>query len=128
MPANLIFDQFPLTLDLRVTHEPVEYGQDNWFHARIRNQGATTARHFLVTFNVLPFAGVEFRFPYDFLPAVAAVAGFDLAPGAASVVMARWPADSVPPPGTHACWLAAVFTRFDTPVTGRHVWEHNNLA
>jgi hypothetical protein len=110
------------------THQPVESGQDNWFHARIRNQGSTAARHFLVTFNVLPFAGVEFRFPDDFLPAVAAVAGFELAPGAATVVKARWPADQVPPPGTHACWLASVFTRLDTPVAGHHVWRHNNLA
>ena len=110
------------------THQPVESGQDNWFHARIRNQGSTAARHFLVAFNVLPFAGVEFRFPDDFLPAAAAVAGFELAPGAATVVKARWPADQVPPPGTHACWLASVFTRLDTPVAGRYVWEHNNLA
>ena len=110
------------------THQPVEYGQDNWFHARIRNRGSSIARHFLVTFNVVPFAGVEFRFPDDFLPAVASAAGFDLAPGASTVVTSRWPANHVPPPGTHACWLAAVFTRFDAPVAGRHVWEHNNLA
>jgi hypothetical protein len=110
------------------THQPVEYGQDNWFHARVRNRGQTVARHFLVTFNVLAFAGVEFRFPDDFLPAVTAAAGFDLAPGASTVVKARWPADRVPPPGTHACWLAAVLTRLDAPVAGRHVWEHNNLA
>jgi hypothetical protein len=71
---------------------------------------------------------VEFRFPDDYLPAVAAVAGFELAPGATTVVKARWPADHVPPPGTHACWLASVFTRLDTPVAGRPVWEHNNLA
>jgi hypothetical protein len=44
------------------------------------------------------------------------------------VIKARWPADRLPPPGTHACWLAAVFTRFDAPLPGHHVWEHNNLA
>jgi len=71
---------------------------------------------------------MEFRFPDDFLPAVAAVAGFELALGAATVVKARWPADQVPPPDTHPCWLASVFTRLDAPVAGRHVWEHNNLA
>ncbi|HEX5994959.1 MAG TPA: hypothetical protein VFY84_07450, partial [Jiangellales bacterium] len=109
-------------------HQPVEYGQDNWFHARIRNRGSTIARHFLVDFTVLPFAGLEFRFPDDFVPAVATAAGFDLAPGDSTVVAARWPADRIPPPGTHACWLAAVFTRFDAPAAGRHVWEHNNLA
>jgi hypothetical protein len=114
--------------DGETIHQPVEFGQDNWFHALIRNRGSTAARHFLVAFNVLPFAGVEFRFPDDYLPAVAAVAGFELAPGGATVVKARWRADQIPPPGTHACWLASVFTRLDTPVAGRPVWEHNNLA
>jgi hypothetical protein len=114
--------------DGETIHQPVESGQDNWFHALIRNRGSTAARHFLVAFNVLPFAGVEFRFPDDYLPAVAAVAGFELAPGATTVVKAGWPADHVPPPGTHACWLASVFTRLDTPVAGRPVWEHNKLA
>jgi hypothetical protein len=56
------------------------------------------------------------------------VSNFDLAPGAATVVKARWPADRVPPPGTHACWLAAVFTRLDMPAAGRHAWKHNNLT
>ena len=34
----------------------------------------------------------------------------------------------VPPGGTHPCLLAAVFTRFDAPAAGKHVWEQNNLA
>lgn len=110
------------------THQPPEFGQDNWFHARIRNRGSSTARHFLVTFNVLPWAGLEFLYPGDFLPGVAAAAGFDLAPGASTVVKAQWPKARVPPAGTHACWLAAVFARFDAPAGGTHVWEHNNLA
>jgi hypothetical protein len=112
-----------------LTHQPPEYGQDNWFHARIRNRSTTaTARHFLVTFNVKSFAGVQFTYPTDFLPCVAAVAGFELGPGQSTIVKARWPRDLVPPVGTHACWLAAVLTRFDHPISGRHVWEHNNLA
>lgn len=50
------------------THQPVEYGQDNWFYARVRNRSMTaTARHYLVTFNAKSFAGLEFlvsgRFP-----------------------------------------------------------------
>jgi hypothetical protein len=111
------------------THQSPEHGQDNWFYARVRNRSATaTARHFLVTFNVKPYAGVEFQYPEDFLPCVAAASGFDLGPGASTIVKALWPAALVPPAGTHACWLAAVFAQADHPVAGKHVWEHNNLA
>lgn len=112
-----------------LTHEQPEFGQDNWFHARVRNRSASaTARHFLVTFNVKQFAGTQFEYPNDFLPSIAAAAGFELGPGQETIVKARWPEALVPPEGTHACWLASVITRFDHPVTGRHVWEHNNLA
>ena len=110
-------------------HQPVEYGQDNWFYARVHNRSATAlARHFLVTFNVKPFAGMEFRYPDDFLPCVAATAGFELGPSESTIVKARWPAALVPPAGTHVCWLAAVFARFDNPVAGQPVWENNTLA
>ncbi len=115
--------------DNGTTHQAPEFGQDNWFYARVRNRSATaTARHFLVTFNVKAFAGVEFQYPNDFLPCVAAASGFELGPGQSTIVKARWPAALVPPAGTHACWLASVLTRLDHPVAGRHVWEHNNLA
>jgi hypothetical protein len=111
------------------THQPPIYGRDNWFYARVRNRSASaTARHFLVTFNVKTYAGTEFVYPADFLPCIAAAAGFDLTAGSSTVVKARWPAALVPPEGTHACWLAAVLARLDHPVAGRHVWEHNNLA
>lgn len=111
-----------------LTHQPVEYGQDNWFHARVRNRSTTaTARHFVVTFNVKPFTGIEFGYPMDFLPCTAAAVGFYLAPGASTVLKARWPRELVPPAGTHACWLTSVLSRLDRPA-GLHVWEHNNLA
>lgn len=111
------------------SHQEPDFGQDNWFHARVRNRSASvTARHFVVTFNVKPWAGMEFSYPGDFLPAVAAAAGFDLGPGQSTVLRARWPRALVPPAGTHACWLAAVLTRGDPPAGGAHVWEHNNLA
>jgi hypothetical protein len=71
---------------------------------------------------------VQFTWPTDFLPAIAATGGFDLAPGADRIVRARWPAALVPPAGTHACWLAAILGRSDRPVGGAHVWEHGNLA
>jgi len=111
------------------THQPAEFGQDNWFHARVRNRSTSaTARHFVVTFNVKPWAGTEFVYPGDFLPATAAVADFELGPGDTRIVKARWPRALVPAAGTHVCWLAAVLSRSDRPGDGLHVWEHNNLA
>ena len=108
-------------------HQAPEYGRDNWFHARVRNRGGH-ANHFVVTFNVASFAGTEFAYPGDFLPAVAASAQFHLAAGQTRVVRARWPAEHVPPPGAHACVLAAAIAPHDHPATGAHVWEHDNLA
>jgi hypothetical protein len=110
------------------THQAPIAGRDNWFFARVRNRGAGSARHFMVTFQVKQFAGVQFTWPADFLPAVAATGGFDLLPNTSRVVRARWPAKLVPPAGTHACWLAAVLARSDRPKSGAHAWEHGNLA
>lgn len=110
-------------------HQAPEFGQDNWFHARVRNRSTTGhARHFVVTFNVLPWAGTEFVYPNDFLPSIAAVADFELGPSETRVVKARWPRTLVPPAGTHVCWLAAALCRGDQPTAGAQVWEHNNLA
>lgn len=110
-------------------HQAPEYGQDNWFHARVRNRaGSGTARHFVVTFHARGFAGTQFRYPEDFLPALAACAEFELAAGESRVVKARWPRAQVPPAGSHTCFLASVITRADHPGAARHVWEHNNLA
>lgn len=110
-------------------HQNPEFGQDNWFHARVRNRSVNaTARHLVVSFNAKNFAGSQFAYPADFLPAVAAAAAFDLGPGESRIVKARWPRQAVPPAGTHPCLLAAVFTRFDSPVAGKAVWEQNNLA
>lgn len=109
-------------------HQPPEYGQDNWFHARVRNRGSGTASHFVVTFQVKEYVGTQFEYPRDFLPPIAASAGFELAPGGAMVLKARWPKALVPRPGTHGCLLAAVLARGDHPSAARRVWEHNNLA
>lgn len=111
-----------------LTHQSPEFGQDNWLYARVRNRGAATVRHFVVTFNVKQFAGTQFAYPNDFLPCIAAASGFDLAAGASVIVKARWPKSLVPARGTHACLLAAVLTKGDRPVAGRRVWESNNLA
>src|SRR5262249_39752157 len=78
--------------DNGTTHQPPEFGQDNWFYARVRNRGATTARAFVVTFNVKLWAGTEFVYPGDWDPFVSAAVGFNLAPGATRIVKARWPA------------------------------------
>lgn len=110
------------------THQNPEYGQDNWFYARVRNRSSTTARHFVVTFRVGTFAGMQFSFPDDFLPCTAATAEFDLAPGETRIVKARWPRALVPPEGTHACLLVAALCRHDHPTTGQRVWESNSLA
>ena len=111
------------------THQSPEYGQSNWFHARIRNKASgAAATHFAVTFHSKGFAGTQFVYPDDFLPSIAAKADFDLAAGATRIVKARWPRSLVPPEGTHTCLLASVITREDHPGDGRHVWEDNNLA
>jgi hypothetical protein len=110
-------------------HQSPEFGQDNWFYARVRNKaGAGSGQHFVVTFHAKGFAGTEFEYPADFLPCISAKADFDIAPGTSRVVKARWPRALVPPKDTHTCLLASVITRSDHPVAGRHVWEHNNLA
>jgi hypothetical protein len=111
------------------THQSPEYGQDNWFYARVRNKdGGGMAQHFVVTFHSKGFAGTQFQYPDDFLPCIAARAEFDLPPGATRIVKARWPRELVPHEGTHTCLLASVITRSDHPAASRHVWEHNNLA
>lgn len=114
--------------DNGITHQGPEFGQDNWFYARVRNRGSQTARAFVVTFNVKPWAGTQFVYPGDWIPYMSATVGYNLAPGSSAVVKAKWPAALVPSVGTHACWLASVYTPVDLTPAGRHVWEHNNLA
>ena len=110
-------------------HVNPEHGQDNWFHAKVTNKGTQTARAFVVTFNVKAWAGTQFVYPADFTTSfVSAAVGFNLAPGASTVVKAKWPAGMVPPVGTHACWLSSVFMPTDPTAAGKHVWESNNLA
>lgn len=109
-------------------HQNPEYGQDNWFYARVRNRSSVTAQHFVVSFTAQTYAGMQFSFPDDFLPCTAATAEFNLAAGETRIVKARWPRALVPPAGTHSCLLASVLTRGDHPATGNRVWEHNNLV
>lgn len=112
-----------------LTHQAPEFGQDNYFYARIRNRSTSSrAQHCVVTFAVKPWAGTEFSYPGDWLPAIAAVAAFDIGPGEERVVKARWPRELVPAAGMHVCWLAAVLGRGDSPAAGAHTWESNALA
>lgn len=112
-----------------LTHQNPESGQDNWLYARVRNRSATaTARHLVVSFNAKFFAGSQFVYPADWLPATTAAVAFEVGPGESRILKARWPSARVPPPGTHPCLLAAVYTRFDAPQAGKHVWDQNNLA
>jgi hypothetical protein len=111
------------------THQSAEFGQDNWLYARVRNKSTSvTVKHFVVSFNAKQFAGTQFRYPNDFLPAVAAASGFNLAPGASMIVKAKWLKKDIPPAGSHACLLAAVITKSDHPANNKFVWESNNLA
>jgi hypothetical protein len=109
-------------------HQDPEFGQDNWFYARVRNRGASTVPVFAVAFTVKEWAGTEFVYPNDHLPPLAAAVGFDLAPGASTVLKARWPAAAVPPEGSHPCWLATAIVPGETIPAGAHTWERNNLA
>jgi len=110
-------------------HQNPEFGQDNWIHARVRNKSPlVAAQHFALAFQIKTFAATQFVYPVYFLPCTTAVVGFNLAAGQSSVVKARWPANLVPPVGTHACLLASVLTPGDFAAVGAHVWEHNNLA
>lgn len=110
------------------THQDPEFGQDNWFYARIHNKGTVTARAFVVTFNAKPFLGTEFTYPGDFVPPISAVPGFNLAPGESTVVKAKWPANTLPAAGTHACVLASAYTPTHVPGSGLHVWDTDSLA
>jgi hypothetical protein len=115
--------------DVDTNHQSPQPGQDNWLHARVHNDATGGAcRHFVVTFAVKEFAQTQFSYPEDFLPAVAASAAFDLAPGENRVVTARWPREHVPAAGTHTCLLAAVVARGDHPAAGTHVGEDPGLA
>ncbi|NOZ55092.1 MAG: HAD hydrolase-like protein [Gammaproteobacteria bacterium] len=114
--------------DNGTTHQSPEFGQDNFFHARIYNRGNGIVRDFSAIFEVKEWAGTNFIYPNDYLPFIASASGANLAPGESTVVKARWPAARIPPQDTHACWVSAILADRDQPVVGRQVWRHNNLA
>ena len=88
------------------SHQPPEFGPGQLVpRAHAQPQRSATARHFLVTFNVKTLAGIEFVFPADFLPGVAAAAGLRSRPGETRIVKARWPR-AAGPAARHPCLLA----------------------
>ncbi|HEX7836549.1 MAG TPA: hypothetical protein VF469_03750 [Kofleriaceae bacterium] len=108
------------------THQTPRPGQDNWFYARVRNDAAASAcQHAVVTFYCTQVAATQVSFPGDFLPAIAAKAAFAIAPGETQIVKARWPAASVPSPGSHAGLLAAAIARGDHPCAGPALGQGN---
>ena len=109
-------------------HQTPKFGQDNWFYARVRNRGTETARAFVVTFESKLWQGTQFMYKDDFVPYISAAVGFNLAPGASTVVKARWPKDDVPSVGSHGCLLVSAYCPADEADTGKRVWEDNNLA
>ena len=111
------------------SHQLPEYGQDNWFYARVRNKAdAGQAEHFVVTFHYRNIADEQFEYPSDFLPCIAAKAEFELLPGDARIVKALWPYELVPQKNSQTCLLASVITRGNHSVASRYLWEHNNPA
>lgn len=114
--------------DSGITHQTPIAGNDNWFNCRLHNRGVGIARRFFVFFKIQEWVGTQFVYSSDYFPATAVAAGSGIAPGDSVVVKQRWAAEDVPPAGTHACWLAAVWIASDQPMMGAHPWEHNNLA
>ncbi len=100
------------------SYQNVEYGQDNWFYAEIKNQGAVDARSVVVTFSFKsPFSTPVY--PADFRNnIISASAEFELAAGETRTIYARWPKEYIPaiPPGEtqlHGCILAEIYNPVD---------------
>lgn len=106
-----------------VGYQKIEYGQDNWFYATVKNEGTITARAAVVTFS--------FQCPYTtpVYPAdmrnhiISSALIVNLAPGATETVRARFPKELIPaiPTGAttlHGCILAEVYNPVDHVAPG----------
>lgn len=108
--------------------EPIP-GIDNHIYARVRSSGGVAER-FVVTFTVKT-STTEAVYPTDFFNSqvVGAVLGPAVNGAGAHVVHLRWPADRVPPAGTHCCILANVVQGHLNPIpNGARVWQRRELA
>ena len=79
---------------IQIHQGPME-GIDNWFYARVRNRGSSSAQHFRVTFTVKPWVAKGFIYPADFIPCTAAIGGYERVPDEEKIVSVKWPAASV---------------------------------
>lgn len=103
--------------------QQVEYGQDNWFYARVRNDGNVTVRAAVVTFS---FQAPYFTpvYPEDWRNKIKSAAIiYDLTPGDTRTVKALFPAKEIPTIPTdsdhlHGCILAEVYNPMDHVPTG----------
>ncbi len=116
--------------DLRVTNlwsqqddssirgwERVEYGQDNWFYAEIKNEGTSSARSLVVVFSFkCPFSTPVY--PTDFREhIISAAVEFNLAPGETRIIKARWPKELIPPlPAEETMLHGCIFAEIYNPV------------
>ncbi len=114
--------------DNGTSHQAPEFGQDNWFYARVRNRGSQPCRAFAVTFEIKIYQGLQFVYPNDFIPATATAVGFNLPAGGEQIVKALWPKSEVPSAGSHGCLLVSAYSATDEALAGKRVWEDNNLA
>jgi hypothetical protein len=104
--------------DGKSEHQEPRTGDVNWLCARVANRGPGVAQHFVVRFRVTAARGPDFVWPRDFLPAMTAAVGFDLAAGQSRLVTADLPVETWPP-GDDPVWLlASALTRGGAPATG----------
>ena len=101
-----------------VGYQQVEAGQDNWFYAKVRNDGTANARVFVVEFSFKsPFSTPVY--PSDFRDhIISGAVGYDLAPGSTATVRGQWPKELIPPIPTgttsrHGCIFAEVYNPAD---------------
>ncbi|HEX6902530.1 MAG TPA: hypothetical protein VF789_22610 [Thermoanaerobaculia bacterium] len=138
VPGDTFYDNPNLWIrnaeDKGTVHQDPKAGKDNWFYARVTNNGSKVAETFWVTFNVLLWPrervgpGTEFFYPQDFFPFINIAAGTHLQPGTSQIVHAKWPAENVPVTGSHSCILATVQSLGDLTANDINVWESDNLA
>jgi thermitase len=138
-----------------MTHQAPLAGHPNFVYARVWNRGADTSLPCWVRIYVASYAGVEFRYPYDFKRDTTAAAGGGT-PGnlrstaefpaigtyllgtqrigsipshGSATVDVQWPASLIPPTAEwHPCVLVEVSPHDGPLPTGPHTWENNNIG
>jgi len=135
-------------------HQPPIREQDNWVYANVRNRGALDSHDVYVRIMITRWAGTQYIYPDDFLPAVTpSTPPAVMAPGtyligeahipsipAGGVVTINmiWPAALIPPATVtidgetyswaDSCLLVEVSPHDGLTPTGNHTWDNNNLC